>query len=434
MFFKKLVDKKKDKVDFDIIPKTNEEYISVTYGCIRFIDSYIFQSSSLDSLVKALVDNSDKRLKDFKEEIFDNDEILDIVSKIEENHTEEILNLEEDDRTIKNLKKYYPEEIEILEEALLNYMGENDLKILKRGFPDKWKYLTKKLACPYEFFNSIDDYLKPVTNLKKEQFFSKLKNKCPDDEEIKRTMTIIDKFNIRNGEEITEIYLKSDVLLLACVFEKFIEISINPFDINPLYCVSLPGYTWQCGLNYTGINLQTLQDKDMILLLENNTSGGISSVMGDRYVESNEDKKIMYFDANNLYGDSMSQPLPYDEIKFDNNIKLEDILNTPDDNDIGYFVEVDLKYPDNIKEKTKNFPFAPVNKKINPDNFSDYMKEIKPDTYVPSSKLICDSSDKKNYLMHYRMLKFYVRHGMIVERVHNIISFKQSRWLEKYMF
>ena len=120
MFFKKLVDKKKDQVDFEIIPKTNEEYISVTYGCIRFIDSYRFQSSSLDSLVKALVDNSNKRLKGFKDEIFDDDEILDIVSKIEKKYTEEILNLEEDDRTIKNLKKYYPEEIENLEEALLN--------------------------------------------------------------------------------------------------------------------------------------------------------------------------------------------------------------------------------------------------------------------------------------------------------------------------
>ena len=92
----------------------------------------------------------------------------------------------------------------------------------------------------------------------------------------------------------------------------------------------------------------------MTLLLESNIRGGISSVMGDRYVESNGDKMIMYFDANNLYGDSMSQPLPYDEIKFDNNVKLEDILNTPDDNDIGYFVEVDSNYPDNIKEKKQN--------------------------------------------------------------------------------
>ena len=404
----------------------------MTYGCIRFIDSYRFLSSGLDSLIKTLVDNSNKTLKNLKKEIVGSDEILNIVNKIE-NYPEEIENLQEDDRTIKNLKKYYPEEIENLEEALLNYIGENDLKILKTGFPDIWKYLTKKLAYPYEYFNNIDDYQKPVNNLKKEDFFSKLKNGYPNDEEIERTKEIIKEFNIKNGEELTEIYLKSDVLLLACVFEKFIKVSVNKFDINPLYCVSLPGYTWQCGLKYIGINLQTLQDKDMILLLENNIRGGISSVMGDRYIQSDENKKILYIDANNLYGHSMSQPLPFDEIKFDNNVKLEDILNTPDDSNIGYFIEIDLTYPNNIKEKTKNFPFAPVNKKINPDKFSDYMKETKPDTYIQTKKLICDWSDKKNYLVHYRMLKFYVRHGMIVDKVHNIISFKQSRWLEKYI-
>ena len=275
MFFKKLFDKKKDKVDFEIIPKTNVEYKSVTYGCIRFIDSYRFLSSGLDSLVKTMVDNSNKKLKNLKVEIFDNDEILNIVNK-----------LEEDDRTIEDLKKDYPEEIKSLEETLLDYMGENDLKILKAGFPDNWKFLTKKLAYPYEYFNDIDDYQKPVNNSKQEHFFSKLKTKCPDDEEIQRKMDIIKKFNIKNGEELTEIYLKSDVLLLACVFEKYIKVSINEIKINPLYCVSLPGYTWQCGLKYTGITLPTLQDNDMILLLENNISGGISSVMGDRYIKS----------------------------------------------------------------------------------------------------------------------------------------------------
>ena len=75
----------------------------------------------------------------------------------------------------------------------------------------------------------------------------------------------------------------------------------------------------------------------MILLLENNIRGGISSVMGDRYIKSDENKRILYVDANNLYGHSMSQPLPYDEIKFDQNGKLEDILNTSDDNDKGFF-------------------------------------------------------------------------------------------------
>ena len=148
-------------------------------------------------------------------------------------------------------------------------------------------------------------------------------------------MDIIKRLNIKNGEKLTEKFLKSDVLLLACVFEKFIKVSINEFDINPLYCVSLHGYTWQCGLKYTGINLQTLQDKDTILLLENNIRGGISSVMGDRYINSDENKKILYVEATNLYGHSMSHPLPYDEINFNNNVKLEGILNTPDDSDIG---------------------------------------------------------------------------------------------------
>ena len=61
------------------------------------------------------------------------------------------------------------------------------------------------------------------------------------------------------------------------------------------------------------------------------------------------------------------------------------------------------------------------------------MKSIKPENYTKSKKLICDWTDKKKYLIHYRMLKFYVRHGMIVEKIHEIISFKQSKWLEGYI-
>ena len=147
-------------------------------------------------------------------------------------------------------------------------MGENDRKNLKTGFPDTRKYLTKKLAYPYEFFNSLDDYKKPVGNLKKKKIQKSEKHKCPDDVEIERTKVIIKTFNIKNGEELTQLYLKSDVLLLACIFEKFIKVSVNEYGIDPLYCVNLPGYTWQCGLRYTGNNLQTLQDIDLILTLK----------------------------------------------------------------------------------------------------------------------------------------------------------------------
>ena len=76
--------------------------------------------------------------------------------------------------------------------------------------------------------------------------------------------------------------------------------------------------------------------------------------MGDRYVKSDEIKKIKYMDATNLYGHSMSQPLPYDEIEFEKDICLNKIINTPDDSDIGYFLEVDLSWPYN-KKKQKTF-------------------------------------------------------------------------------
>ena len=171
----------------------------------------------------------------------------------------------------------------------------------------------------------------------------------------------------------------------------------------------------------------------MILLLENKIRGGISSVMGDRYIQSDENKRILYKDANNLFGHSMSESLPYDEIEFNRDVNLEDILNTPDESDLGYFVEVNLKYLDNVRQKTNNSPFSPMNEKIDPDDFTDYMKENIPDIYRQNKKLILDWSDKKNYLIHNRMLKIYVRHGMIIDKVHDIISIRQSRWLENYI-
>ena len=193
----------------------------------------------------------------------------------------------------------------------------------------------------------------------KKDFFSKLKNKFPSDEEIEQTKGIIKIFNIKIGEDLTNLYSKSDVFLLTCICEKYIKVSTNGFGINPLYCVSLPGFTWHCGLKYTGIELQTLQDKDMILLLKNNFRGGISSVMGHRYVKSDENEEMLYIDANNLCGWTMIQYLPYDEIAMWRDCldcyrnKLAEILSTPDDNDFGYLIEVNLKYPDKIKENKK---------------------------------------------------------------------------------
>ena len=131
----------------------------------------------------------------------------------------------------------------------------------------------------------------------------------------------------------------------------------------------------------TDIKLQTLQDKDLILLLENKIGAGFSSVMGDRYGISSDNKKLIYMDDSSLYGHSMPQSLPSDGIEMWHHhpdlymIKLEEISNTPDDNDIRYSIEVDLKYPDDIKGITKIFPFVPENKIIDKNEYNDYMKK-----------------------------------------------------------
>ena len=90
------------------------------------------------------------------------------------------------------------------------------------------------------------------------------------------------------------------------------------------------------------------------------------------------------------------------------------------DSQYGYFVECDLEYPYEIKEKTKHFPFCPETKKISTEMFSPYMSKMKPNGYKPTEKLICDQTNKTNYLVHYRLLQFYVRHGMKITKIDTI--------------
>ena len=112
---------------------------------------------------------------------------------------------------------------------MVKRLDNDDFNILKKESPEKWQYLNKKLAYPDEYFNSIDDYKQPFYNLKKEDFFNKLKNKCPDDEEKQKTKEIIEIFANKSGEKLTKLYLKGDVILLAEVFEKFFEISTEEY-------------------------------------------------------------------------------------------------------------------------------------------------------------------------------------------------------------
>ena len=107
---------------------------------------------------------------------------------------------------------------------------------------------------------------------------------------------------------------------------------------------------------------------------------------------------------------------------------LKKILITLDDSNHGFFLEVDLRYPYKIRRKTKHFPFCPENNIVSKDDSNDCMKKIKPKKYTEHKKLICDWTDKTKFLIHYRMLKVYVRHGMVFVDVHEVISFKHNKW------
>jgi hypothetical protein len=149
----------------------------------------------------------------------------------------------------------------------------------------------------------------------------------------------------------------------------------------------------------------------------------------------------MYGDANNLYGWAMSQVLPYKDIKFENNKTLKEILETKDDNKIGYIVECDLSFPVELHDKFKEFPPCPENLLPELDNFSDYQKMVgeitgiirKNEIYSGTNKLIPHLMEHKNYVIHYRNLKFIKELGVEIGTVHNVLSFKQKNWLEEYI-
>ena len=183
--------------------------------------------------------------------------------------------------------------------------------------------------------------------IKKKDFWSTLNQAYAPQKEIDRTFEIIRKFNLKTSKDLTLFYSKCDVLLLADVFENFIKTSMRDYEIIPLYCYSLPGHTCKARFNYTKVKLDYIKESKLLLLLENNIRGRISSVMGDRYIKLDDNKKLLYIDANSVYGWAMSQYLPtgdFEEIDIQNEDEILNIISTADDNEIGYFIECDLQY------------------------------------------------------------------------------------------
>ena len=156
--------------------------------------------------------------------------------------------------------------------------------------------------------------------------------------------------------------------------------------------------------------------------------GGICGIMGDRYI-SNNNRKIWYIDANNLYGYAMMQKLPYKDFQF-TTTTLDAILNTPDDSDYDYDIVCDIDYNIECKERTEQLALMPNKGKIN-DNELGYREGD--GCKARSEKLILDQKNKTENRVHYRILKFYVKMGVKVTKIHRVINFKQDYICREYI-
>ena len=196
----------------------------------------------------------------------------------------------------------------------------------------------------------------------KNKFFSSLKNEVISEKDYEKVKNIWKTFKIKTLGEYHDLYLKTDVLLLCDVFEKFINTRLNYYGLDPCHYFSSPGLSWDVMLNMTGIELELISNIDMHLFIEKGMRGGIlyiakrHSKANNKYVNNYDSTKenifIMYFDVNNLYGWEMTQYLPYGNFKwmakkeindFDLGLIKESSLN-------GYILEVDLKYPSELHD------------------------------------------------------------------------------------
>ena len=316
--------------------------------------------------------------------------------------------------------------------------------MLKKHFPEHYELLCRKGVYPYEW---VDQGLPSMKS-----FYSSLNQEGITENDYKHATNVYNKLNCSSFKDYHLAYLKTDVLLLTDIFEKFRKVCMEYYKLDPTNYISSPGLAWDAMLLKTGIELDLITNLEILNLIEKMKRGGLCYVGSKRYVKANNkyiegfdinqpSNFLMYWDANNLYGWAMSQVLPYKNIQFDTKVKLKNILNTADNSKTGYIVECDLHFPEHLHDKFKEYPPAPENLTPNIEWFSDFQKDLgkklnvinKNDRYTGTNKLIPHLMDHNNYVLHYRNLKFLVSLGVEITNIHKVIRFEQKPWLKPYI-
>lgn len=307
--------------------------------------------------------------------------------------------------------------------------------------------LIRKGVFPYEYVDSTDRFEDRALP-SKEQFYSSLDEEDITDEDYQHAIEVWNTFNIQSLGEYHDLYMDTDVHLLADVFENFRDLSLLHYQLDPCHFFTSPGLAWQACLKMTGVELELLTDLDMHLFMEKGIRGGISMITHRHAIANNEylpnydskmpSKYLMYLDANNLYGWAMSQALPTHDFHWLTQKEIDslDVTQVNDDSAVGYILEVDLQYPEELHDQHNDYPLAPERMTVTDEMLSPYAKDLLEKLKLPQSsvqKLVPNLQDKKKYILHYRNLKLYLSLGLKLERVHRVMSFQQSPWLKEYI-
>ena len=298
--------------------------------------------------------------------------------------------------------------------------GMEKFQNLKKEFKENFEILTQKGIYPYDYMNCLEKFSETQLPIK-EDFYSKLNDCNITDKEYKHAQDIWEKFKINNLGEYHDLYLKTDVLLLADVFEEFRNICMENYSLDPAWYYTSPGLSWDALLKHSKVNLELLTDPDMLLMFEKGIRGGISMIsnrhgrannkfMKEKFDSSQPSKFVTYLDANNLYGWAMMKPLPVGDFHWMTGDELWNWMEFP------CVLEVDLEYPEELHDFHNDYPLAPERLKIN-----------------KVEKLIPTLWKKEKYVLHRENLKLYLSLGLKLKWIHRGIKFREKPWMKSYI-
>ena len=222
----------------------------------------------------------------------------------------------------------------------------------------------------------------------KEQF-SILIDEGISDAQYQHAQNVWNTFNMKTMGVYHDLYLKSDILLLADVSENFRKTCLQYYKLDPYHYFTSPGLSLDAMMKMTGIKLELMTDVGMFEFIEKGLRGGISYI-GNRHGEANNkyisgydsskpSNYVMYLDANNLYGYAMSQCLTTGGFRWitEQQIQKVNLAACSEDRKKVYMIlEVDLEYPNKLHELHNDYPLAAEKMKVTKEMLSSYCKHI----------------------------------------------------------